>query len=71
MQILVRLAFSIPINKAQGQMMKHCDIILKEPYFSQDQLYVTCSTVRNSKNLYIYSPNNKLLIISKYSNKMC
>lgn len=59
LQFPVKLAYSITINKAQGQTFKWCGINLKEPCFSHGQLYVACSRVGAPENLFIYSPNNK------------
>lgn len=59
LQFPVKLAYSITINKAQGQTLRYCGINLSESSFSHGQLYVACSRVGSSKNLYIYSPDNK------------
>ncbi|KAG8235150.1 hypothetical protein J437_LFUL015190 [Ladona fulva] len=60
LQFPVRLAFNITINKVQGQTLRYCGIYLNESCFSYSPLYVACSRVGNPKNLYIYSPNNKM-----------
>lgn len=60
LQFPIKLAFSFTINKAQGQTLKYCGINLKESCFSHGQLYVACSRVGNPKNLYIYTPDNKM-----------
>lgn len=58
-QFPVRLAFAMTINKAQGQTIKHCGINLTDSCFSHGQLYVACSRVGNSKNLFIYAADGK------------
>lgn len=59
LQFPVKLAYSMTINKSQGQTFKCCGIDLSEPCFSHGQLYVACSRVGTPSNLYVYAPNNK------------
>ena len=49
----IRLAFAITINKAQGQSLELCALYLHTDLFSHGQLYVACSRVGNSDNLFI------------------
>ena len=58
LQLPVRLAFSMTINKSQGQTIRCCGINLKSPCFSHGQLYVACSRVGSPKNLFIFSPGD-------------
>ncbi|XP_075687660.1 ATP-dependent DNA helicase PIF1-like [Rhinoderma darwinii] len=58
-QFPVRLAFTMTINKAQGQSLKVAGIHLQSPCFSHGQLYVACSRVGTGKNLYILAPDQK------------
>lgn len=46
LQFPVRLAFTMTINKAQGQSLQVCGLNLTNPCFSHGQLYVACSRVR-------------------------
>ena len=55
----VRLAFTMSINKAQGQSLKVAGVNLATPCFSHGQLYVACSRVGTGKNLYILAPDAK------------
>ena len=55
LQFLIRLAFAIMINKAQGQSLELCGLYLHTDCFSQGQLYVACSRVGNPDNLFIYT----------------
>jgi PIF1-like helicase/Helitron helicase-like domain at N-terminus len=55
LQFPIRLAFSITINKSQGQSIKYCGIDLRSPCFSHGQFYVACSRVGSPKNLFILS----------------
>ena len=58
-QFPVRLAFAMTINKAQGQSLQVCGLNLKNPCFSNGQLYVACSRVGKASNLFIYSQDGK------------
>ena len=44
-QFPVRTAFSITINKSQGQTLKHAGVWLRSKVFTHGQLYVACSRV--------------------------
>ncbi len=44
-QFLVRLAFAMTINKAQGQTLKMVVIFLPKPVFTHGQLYVAMSRI--------------------------
>lgn len=55
LQFPIRLAFSMTINKAQGQSLKVCGLNLENPCFSHGQLYVACSRVGQPKNLFIFA----------------
>ncbi|UYV73324.1 hypothetical protein LAZ67_10002721 [Cordylochernes scorpioides] len=57
LQFHVRTAFSMNINKAQGQSLKVCGLNLEVPCFSHGQLYVASSRVGNPSNLYVYTPD--------------
>jgi ATP-dependent DNA helicase PIF1 len=56
LQLPVRLAFAISINKSQEQSIKYCGVDLRSPCFSHGQLYVACSRVGSPKNLFILAP---------------
>lgn len=58
-QFPVRLAFTMSINKAQGQTLNTVGIDLTQPCFTHGQLYVACSRVGTPQNLFIYAPNQK------------
>ncbi|GAA0187140.1 DNA helicase [Lithospermum erythrorhizon] len=51
-QILVRLYFSMTINKSQGQALNYVGLYLKQPVLCHEQLYVALSSVK----LLIISP---------------
>ena len=55
-QFPLRLAFTMTINKAQGQTLKHVELCLTEPVFTQGQLYVALSRVTDGANLRIIIP---------------
>ena len=58
-QFPVRLAFSITINKAQGQSVKRVGIDLRVPVFSHGQLYVALSRATNSRNVRVILPTEQ------------
>jgi hypothetical protein len=55
-QFPVRLAFSITINKAQGQSVRHVGLDLREPVFSHGQLYVALSRATSSQRIKVLLP---------------
>ena len=59
LQFPVRLSFALSINKAQGQSLQVVGLDLQNPCFSHGQLYVGCSRVGSSDNLFILAPNGK------------
>ena len=56
-QFPVHLAFSITINKAQGQSVGRVGIDLRVPVFSHGQLYVALSRATCSRNVKILLPD--------------
>ena len=52
-QFPVRLAYSMTIDKAQGQTFDKVGIYLPAPVFSHGQLYVVLSRAKSFKDIYI------------------
>ena len=52
-QFPVRLAFSMTINKSQGQSLKHVGLDLRSPVFSHGQLYVGLSRCTSGNRLKV------------------
>jgi hypothetical protein len=52
-QFPVRLAFSMTINKSQGQSVKHVGLDLRTPVFSHGQLYVALSHCTNPRQVKV------------------
>nr|XP_047139013.1 ATP-dependent DNA helicase PIF1-like [Hydra vulgaris] len=51
-QFPVRLAYSMTINKSQGQTFDKVGVYLKKPCFSHGQLYVACSRTKSFNSLF-------------------
>lgn len=60
LQLPVKLAFAITINKAQGQSLKEVGINLEKQCFSHGQFYVACTRVGDPNNLHIYCKENQI-----------
>jgi hypothetical protein len=56
-QFPVRLAFSMTINKSQGQSLHHVGIDLRESVFSHGQLYVALSRCTSSNCIKVLLPD--------------
>src|SRR3954447_2686570 len=52
-QFPVRVAFSMTINKSQGQTLNRVGIYLPQPVFSHGQLYVALSRITSNQNIKI------------------
>jgi len=59
LQFPVRLAFAMIINRAQGQSLQGCGLNLENPCFSHGQLYMACSIVGKSSDLFVYALEEK------------
>jgi ATP-dependent DNA helicase PIF1 len=62
-QFPLRLAYSMTINKSQGQTTKRTVLDTFDQPFTHGQLYVAMSRVFQSSNMCIYCPREKLLTI--------
>lgn len=56
-QFPIRLAYSMTINKSQGQTFDQIGIYLPTPVFTHGQLYVALSRVRSSNNIKVFLEN--------------
>jgi ATP-dependent exoDNAse (exonuclease V) alpha subunit len=57
----IRLAFSMTINKSQGQTFDKICKHLPKPVFSHGQLYVSLSRVRSLGSLSVVSETNEIV----------
>ena len=57
-QFPVRLAFSMTINKSQGQSVKHVGLDLRSAVFSHGQLYVALSRCTSANRIKVLLPEN-------------
>ncbi len=54
----VRLAFTMSINKAQGQSLKFVGLDLCTPVFTHGQLYVALSRASSGHRIHILFPSD-------------
>ncbi|GBN69912.1 hypothetical protein AVEN_50327-1 [Araneus ventricosus] len=59
LQLPLRLAFAITINKAQGQSLRVTGLDLTDKCFSHGQLYVGMSTAKDTSTLFIIADEQK------------
>lgn len=59
-QFPVALAFSMTINKAQGQSLRKVGLDLRMPCFGHGQLYVALSRVTSREGIRILLPSDVL-----------
>jgi hypothetical protein len=57
-QFPVRLAFSMSINKAQGQSVKYVGLDLRSPVFAHGQLYVALSRATSPHSVKVLLPSD-------------
>jgi hypothetical protein len=57
----ISLAFSMTINKSQGQTFDKIYLYLPKPVFSHGQLYVALSRVRSLGSLSVVSETNEIV----------
>ena len=70
----VKVCFAMTINKAQEQTLKVAGVDLRNDSFSRGQLlYVACSWVSSSENLFILQPEAQTanIVYSKYYSRVC
>ena len=53
-ELFVKVAFAMTINKAQGQTLEFAGIWLDKPVYTHGQLYVALSRVGNPKSVKIF-----------------
>src|ERR1043165_8290251 len=58
-QFPIRIAFSMTLNKSQGQSLNRVGIYLPEPVFAHGQLYVAFSRVTSYQHIKILIENNE------------
>jgi Helicase len=55
LQFPVKLAFAMTFNRAQGQSLQKCGILLPDCVWTHGQLYVALSRCSDKRNLRIYA----------------
>ncbi|GBM24457.1 hypothetical protein AVEN_41103-1 [Araneus ventricosus] len=61
LQLPVKLALSITINKPQWKSVRYCGVDLRSSCFSHIQLYVACSRVVSPQNLFIFESDGETM----------
>jgi hypothetical protein len=59
-QFPIRVAFSLTINKAQGQTLSRVGLYLPQPVFSHGQLYVALSRITSYQNIKVLIDNGSV-----------
>ncbi|CAB4481131.1 unnamed protein product [Rhizophagus irregularis] len=59
-QFSIRVAFSLTINKAQGQTLSRVGLYLPQPVFSHGQLYVALSRITSYQNIKVHIDNSSV-----------
>jgi hypothetical protein len=55
LQFPVQLAYALTYNRAQGQSLTRCGLLLNRSLFTHGQLYVGLSRVADPKGLFVYA----------------
>ena len=58
-QLPLRLAWAMSINKAQGQTLVRCGVLLHSPCFAHGQLYVALSRCRRQADVRVWLENSE------------
>ena len=58
-QFPVRLAYALTFNKAQGQLLEKCGLLLASAVFTHGKLYVGLSQCGDPKHIKIYAPQEE------------
>jgi hypothetical protein len=66
-QFPLQLAFTMTINKANGQTMKTVGIYLHELVFTHGQLYVTLSQATRVNDVSVFCPNGRTTTNAVYT----
>jgi ATP-dependent exoDNAse (exonuclease V) alpha subunit len=61
LQFPVKVAFAMTFNRAQGQSLRKCGILLLTSVWTHGQLYVALSRCSNKRNLKIYANQDKFI----------
>ena len=69
-QFLLRLAFTMTINKAQGQMLNYVGLCLQKSMFTHEQLYIALSRITNAANLRMIVSDTEEMRQGKIKNIM-
>jgi len=59
-QFPIRLAFTMTINKAQGQTIPYMGLYLPNPVFTHGQLYIALSRVQSKDNILVLVKDSQI-----------
>ena len=61
LQFPVKLAFCLTINRAQGQSVDKCGILLPKNVWTHGQIYVAFSRCGNPNNVFVWANQEPIL----------
>ena len=63
LQFSVMLAYYMTFNRAQGQSVEKCGLLLPQSLFTHGQLYVGLSRCRDLKNVFMYTCQDEFWVL--------
>ena len=59
LQFPIKIAFALTINRAQGQSVQKCGILLPKNVWTHGQIYVAFSRSGNPNNVYVWAEQSQ------------
>ena len=61
LQFPIKLAFALTINRAQGQSINKCGILLPKSVWTHGQIYVAFSRCGNPRNIFVWADQEEFI----------